>query len=655
MTGLLVRERLPPALAAAIERVLDDPDAAARAGARGARARRGALLAREVDRPAARTLRRAARVSPEPAADRAAPGGQPLVDGQRGAGDPPADRAASARAPGAARPHRGRSLRAEGARGGPRAPAGLSLEVRGDPVLASRDLRRVRAMVRAEGVDVIHVHHSHDHWLGWLGRGPAGPRAHLPQCARGAPRPGSSAAGSTGAPTPLLAVSGRDRGARPARRASRPSRLARVDGVVDLGALRGRRRAPPSARSSTWASAAGASGCVARLAPPPRPRAADPRLPALLAASTRTRGCSSSARARRGRAWRRSSATSASRARCSSPAIATRISPRVLQALDAFVLLGAGSDESCRAALEAMAAGRPVVARRVGALPETVVHGVTGLLVDDERPESVEAALRWPRWRRSRRRGARRMGRAPGAVERCASAFGSGAAPTRSGGRRSGCPGPARRARERGAMKILQIVSCRGWSSDAYWAARVSVELERAGHDVTLVCKRGSRGPRHRAARGRRASAGSRPWPWRAASSRSATPPTCGGSSSGSPEATWSTSIAARSTGWPPSPTACRTPRPLVRTRHIVQPVRPHALNRWLYGTGHRAGRHGDRGHPPPDSGRRPRSRARWWRCRAASTPSGSARPRRGPASARRAWAAARRPAHRPRRRASGS
>src|SRR5262249_7050073 len=56
-------------------------------------------------------------------------------------------------------------------------------------------------------------------------------------------------------------------------------------------------------------------------------------------------------------------------------------------------LLGAGSDESCRAALEAMAAGRPVVARRVGALAETVVHGHTGLLVDDDRPESVAAAL----------------------------------------------------------------------------------------------------------------------------------------------------------------------------------------------------------------------------------------------------------------------
>src|SRR5262249_48392266 len=44
-------------------------------------------------------------------------------------------------------------------------------------------------------------------------------------------------------------------------------------------------------------------------------------------------------------------------------------------------------------------------------------------------------------------------------------------------------------------MRILQLVSTRGWSSDAYWAARISSELERVGHHVTLVCKRGS-GPR---------------------------------------------------------------------------------------------------------------------------------------------------------------
>ena len=67
--------------------------------------------------------------------------------------------------------------------------------------------------------------------------------------------------------------------------------------------------------------------------------------------------------------------------------------PAVLAAADCFALMAAGSDESCRAALEAMAAGRPVIARRVGALPETVVHGETGFLIDDDRPESVAEAL----------------------------------------------------------------------------------------------------------------------------------------------------------------------------------------------------------------------------------------------------------------------
>src|SRR2546430_12094841 len=41
-------------------------------------------------------------------------------------------------------------------------------------------------------------------------------------------------------------------------------------------------------------------------------------------------------------------------------------------------------------------------------------------------------------------------------------------------------------------VRILQLVSCRGWSSDAYWAARVSRELERRGHEVTLGCRVGT-------------------------------------------------------------------------------------------------------------------------------------------------------------------
>ena len=41
-------------------------------------------------------------------------------------------------------------------------------------------------------------------------------------------------------------------------------------------------------------------------------------------------------------------------------------------------------------------------------------------------------------------------------------------------------------------MRILHLVSCRGWSSDAYWAARAARELERRGHEVTLGCRAGT-------------------------------------------------------------------------------------------------------------------------------------------------------------------
>ena len=41
-------------------------------------------------------------------------------------------------------------------------------------------------------------------------------------------------------------------------------------------------------------------------------------------------------------------------------------------------------------------------------------------------------------------------------------------------------------------MRILHLMSCGGWSSDAYWAARVSRELGRRGHAVTLGCRVGT-------------------------------------------------------------------------------------------------------------------------------------------------------------------
>jgi glycosyltransferase involved in cell wall biosynthesis len=133
-------------------------------------------------------------------------------------------------------------------------------------------------------------------------------------------------------------------------------------------------------------------------------------------------------------------------------------------------------------------------------------------------------------------------------------------------------------------MRILHLMSCRGWSSDAYWAARISAELERAGRRVTLVCKRGS--DARVIVRAREAGV-----------DRIATL----AFSSGIRPARDAADVRTMLRWWPEHDVVhvhrgkehwlaaavnglSRSPRPLVRTRHIVQPVRAHALNRWLYG-----------------------------------------------------------------------
>jgi glycosyltransferase involved in cell wall biosynthesis len=46
-----------------------------------------------------------------------------------------------------------------------------------------------------------------------------------------------------------------------------------------------------------------------------------------------------------------------------------------------------------RTALEGLAAGKPVIASRIGAIPEVLIHEEHALLVRPERPEDLSAAI----------------------------------------------------------------------------------------------------------------------------------------------------------------------------------------------------------------------------------------------------------------------
>lgn len=67
--------------------------------------------------------------------------------------------------------------------------------------------------------------------------------------------------------------------------------------------------------------------------------------------------------------------------------------PRVLSTIDVLVLPSVWWENSPLTVLEALAAGIPVIASRIGGLPEIVAHGDTGLLVPPADPGALRQAL----------------------------------------------------------------------------------------------------------------------------------------------------------------------------------------------------------------------------------------------------------------------
>lgn len=271
---------------------------------------------------------------------------------------------------------------------------GLHLRPRVAPAAFAGDVRRLRAVVRAEGVDVIHCHHSHDHWLALLVRG--GHAGHRPvPLARTFHNFRSvrhdRISGWLYRRTAAVFTVSRQIEAR-CREVGLPSeRTFWIPGAADLPRFGGAADPAPIRQEFALGSAP-VIVSVSRLAPNRGHEALLAAFRVLLDTLPQARLLLVGKGETRLRLEQLVAALGLA-GRVIFTGYRDHDLPAVLAAGDCFALMAAGSDESCRAALEAMAAGRPVVARRVGALPETVVHGETGLLVDDDRPESVAAAL----------------------------------------------------------------------------------------------------------------------------------------------------------------------------------------------------------------------------------------------------------------------
>lgn len=286
---------------------------------------------------------------------------------------------------------------------------GLDLDTRADPRAIVSDVRLLRRVVREAAVDVVHAHHSHDHWIAWFVAGarhgrrvPVVRTFHNRRAVKRDPlaRWLYARAAAVFAVTREIEAECRERGIA-------PDRVSWLPGAADLSRFGEAADATP-VREEFKLGNAPVIVSVARFAPNRGHErllagfrrvlhdVPDARL--LLVGKGETRARLEQLVVESGLAER-----------VAFTGYRDRDLPAVLAAADCFVLMAPGSDDSCRAALEAMAAGRPVVAGRRGALPEIVAHGETGIVLDDDEPERVAMALAAVLGDRER---ARAMGRA---------------------------------------------------------------------------------------------------------------------------------------------------------------------------------------------------------------------------------------------------
>lgn len=295
---------------------------------------------------------------------------------------------------------------------------GLSLAARVTPRSFVGDVTRLRRLVRQEHVQIVHAHHSHDHWLAMLARAGIGPAPRVPVARTfhnlRSVRGGAMERWLYARTAAVFGVS-RQIEARCRDVGIPAARVTWIPGAADLTRFMVDTD-PGSIRDEFALGDAPVVVSVSRLAANRGHElllgafrlllATLPQARLLLVGKGETRARLEHTVAEMGLGGR-----------VVFTGYRDHDLPAVVAAADCFALMAAGSDESCRAALEAMAAARPVVARRVGALPETIAHGETGLLVEGDKPEAVAAALGAVLGDRDRARAMGRAGRARAVTE----------------------------------------------------------------------------------------------------------------------------------------------------------------------------------------------------------------------------------------------
>lgn len=266
----------------------------------------------------------------------------------------------------------------------------FALCTKSGPILLMRDVLAFKRLWREAEVDILHSHRSHDHTLAALARPPK-TRVKLVRTLHTEQSLEERRNWQLRRADGLVAVAGRYRRDLQARGIIEPDRILAVEGVVDSGYF------CPGAGGAEVRSEAGVNpdapvaGIVARMKP-----GRDHQL--LLEAWSQVAGRLPGARlliAGRGEL------EGELRHRVGQSGLGGSVAfigyrrdlDRVYRALDLKVLLAPGNDGTCRAALEAMASGVPVLASDRGALGEIVDDGRTGRVVPAGDRDALASAL----------------------------------------------------------------------------------------------------------------------------------------------------------------------------------------------------------------------------------------------------------------------